>query len=97
MVAISPELHSRTNTVEVHMTVAGTSREAAVELVKRLEKSPSFRDARITEESQVREKMDPDTVKFQLSALYVPSTTPEAKPQAPENKVAEASGGRNDR
>ena len=38
--------------MEVHLTVAGTSREAAVELVKRLEQSPSFRDARITEENR---------------------------------------------
>ena len=51
VVSISPALHPKTNTVEVHMTVAGTSRDAAVELVKRLEQSPSFRDARIEEES----------------------------------------------
>ena len=57
VVSISPELQPKTNTVEVHLTVAGTSREAAVELVKRLEQSPSFRDARITEESdEMREK-----------------------------------------
>ena len=51
VVSISPELQPKTNTVEVHLTVAGTSRDAAVELVKRLEQSPSFRDARIVEES----------------------------------------------
>lgn len=72
VVSISPELQSKTNTVEVHLSVAGTSRAAAVELVKRLEQSSSFRDARITEESEVREKDSPDTVKFQVTALYVP-------------------------
>lgn len=96
VLSISPELQSRTNTVEVHLTVAGTSRDAALELVKRLEQSPSFRNARITEESQVREKRDPDTVKFQMTALYVPQATPTAKPQTAETKVAVAKGDHHD-
>ena len=97
VVSISPELQSKTNTVEVHLTVAGTSREAAVELVKRLEQSPAFRDARITEESQLHEKLNPDTVKFQVSALYVPRATPEgAETKVAETKVAETKGGRDD-
>ncbi len=73
------------------MQVAGTSREAAVELVKRLEKSPSFRNARIAEERALHEKESADTVMFQLTALYVPSATAEA--QTAETKVAEARGG----
>jgi type IV pilus assembly protein PilN len=90
VVSISPELQSATNTMEVHMQVAGTSREAAVELVKRLEKSPSFRNARITEESEGKQQRDSlDTVTFQVRALYVPSATSEAQ----ETKVAEARGG----
>lgn len=94
VVSISPELQPRTNTVEVHLTVAGTSREAAVELVKRLERSPSFRDARISEESEVREKESPDTVKFQVTALYVPTRTapPAAQTQTAVTKVSEAKG-----
>jgi Tfp pilus assembly protein PilN len=92
VVSISPTLQGSTNTMEVHMQVAGTSREAAVELVKRLEQSPSFRNARIAEESEVTEKNSgADTVKFQLTAIYVPRTVPEA--QAAEHKVAEARGG----
>jgi type IV pilus assembly protein PilN len=90
VVSISPALQSSTNTMEVHMQVAGTSREAAVELVRRLEKSPSFRDARIREERALHEKNSPDTVKFQLTALYVPIADSEA--QAAEPKVAEARG-----
>ena len=91
VVSISPELQHNTNTMEVHMQVAGTSREAAVELVKRLEKSPSFRNARIAEEREEQQQKDnPDTVKFQLTALYVPSANEEA--QKPETKVAEARG-----
>lgn len=97
VVSILPQLEPTTNTVEVHLTVAGTSREAAVELVKRLEQSPSFRDARITEESDVtekdREKGSLDTVKFQLMALYVPRADSEAQTQTPAVRVAEAKGG----
>jgi len=70
VVSISPELQA-TNTVEVHLTVAGTSREAAVELVKRLEQSPSFRDARIVEESSIQ-GTGPDTVQFHVVAVYIP-------------------------
>lgn len=91
VVAISPELQRDTNSMEVHMRVAGTSREAAVELVKRLEKSPSFRNARIAEERAQHDKDSPDTVMFQLTALYVPTAPAEAK--TAETKVAAAREG----
>ena len=79
VVSISPELQPKTNTVEVHLTVAGTSRDAAVELVKRLEQSPSFRNARIEEESAVKlQKESTDTVQFHLTAVYVPQPVPAA-------------------
>lgn len=93
VVTISPELQPKTNTVEVHLTVAGSSRLAALDLVKRLEQSPSFRYARITEEIESHEKGDTDPVKFRLSALYVPGATPVAESTAAETKVAEIKGG----
>ena len=80
VVSVSPELQPATGTVEMHLAVAGTSREAAVELVKRLEKSPSFRDARIAEETVAKEKeterSSADTIEFHLSAVYVPQAVP---------------------
>jgi type IV pilus assembly protein PilN len=91
VVSITPTLLSNSNTMEVHMQVAGTSREAAVELVKRLEQSPQFRNARIAEERAASEQNSTDTVVFVLTALYVPSATPETP--AAETKVAEARGG----
>jgi type IV pilus assembly protein PilN len=91
VVSILPELQPKTNNVEVHLTVAGTSRPAAVELVKRLEQSPSFREARITQESEQHEKDDPDTVRFQVIALYVPSAVTGS--QLAETKVQETKGG----
>jgi type IV pilus assembly protein PilN len=81
VVSIEPELQPATNTVEMHLTVAGTSRDAAVELVKRLEQSPAFRDPRIVEERAIQPQEDgapvsnvndADTVQFHLMAVYVP-------------------------
>jgi hypothetical protein len=109
MVSIAPVLSPKTYTVEVHMTVAGTSRDSAVELVKRLEQSPSFRDARIVEESSLKNKDSEDTVQFHLTALYAPRPVSEAGPKrtgtsaeqvktsaatkVAKTKVAEAQGG----
>jgi type IV pilus assembly protein PilN len=95
VLSISPDLEPKTATVEVHLTVAGTSREAAVELVKRLEKSPSFREARIVEETQ--DKESGNLVQFHLTAVYVPKSAPAAQTQTaaskPAAKDAEAGGG----
>jgi len=91
VVSIAPALQPN-NTVEVHLTVAGTSREAAVELVKRLERSPSFRSARIAEESEARERDSLDTVKFQLTAVYVPLVRDTAEQKAPTIAAASKGG-----
>ena len=91
VVSIQPSLSPKTDTVEVHMSVAGTSRDAAVELVKRLEQSPSFRNARIEEESTLKPaKGETDTVQFHLAAVYVPGAAPAAKPA--ESKNPDATG-----
>jgi type IV pilus assembly protein PilN len=87
VVSIQPSLSPKTDTVEVHMSVAGTSRDAAVELVKRLEQSPSFRNARIEEESALKLKESTDTVQFHLMAVYVPLPAPAAT-TAESNKAA---------
>ena len=89
VVSISPQLQPKTNTVEVHLTVAGTSRDAAVELVKRLEQSPSFHDARIMEESALAPaKESTDTVQFHLTAIYVPQAAGAADTKMAVAKMA---------
>jgi len=93
VVSIAPQLQPKTNTVEVHLTVAGTSREAAVELVKRLEQSPSFREARISSESESHEKDSTDTVRFQLNAVYVPQVGHPSEQQKAPSKAEKAKGG----
>ncbi|MDR3763468.1 MAG: hypothetical protein P4M01_05165 [Acidobacteriota bacterium] len=90
VVSITPQLDARGGSVNVALVVAGTSREAAVDLVKRLEQSASFKDARITEESDVSEKNSIDTVRFHLTAVYVPG----AHTERPAVKSAALTGGR---
>ncbi len=92
VLSIAPVLQPKTNTVEVHLTVAGTSRESALELVKRLEQSPSFRDAKIAEEIEAHEKESTDTIRFQLTAIYVPRIPPAAIAETKTVK-AETKGG----
>ena len=96
VVSIAPELQPQSGTVLVRLTVAGTSRDAAVELVKRLEQSPSFRDARIVAETEVTDKNSTDTVRFQVTAVYVPGThaRPPAANAAPALKNAGLNGGK---
>lgn len=92
VVSIAPDLQPFDGTVLVKLTVAGTSRDAAVELVKRLEQSSSFRYARITEESLVTEKNSQDTVRFHLTAVYLPGSSRPVP--APAVKTAALNGGK---
>lgn len=90
VVSISPTLNKK-NQIEIHVQVAGDAREQAVELVRRLEDSPSFRQAELKAES-FGPLPGGDRVQFDIIALYVPQPI-EAQAheqQAPEN---EQSGG----
>lgn len=84
VVSIAPHLQPATNTVQVTFSVAGSSRDAAVELVKRLEQSSSFRDSRIVEETAIQDRNSPDKVMFHLEAIYVatPAASASKRPGA---------------
>jgi len=73
VVSISPKL-SESNEIEVRMTVAGDSREKAIELVERMEQSRQFRRARVLSETDAPKGDRPggDQVQFEVSAIYVP-------------------------
>lgn len=72
VVSIQPTINE--NKLELHMVVGGTSREAVVELLSRLEDSPHFSHAQVNNESSMPPSAgNPDTVRFEISALYVPS------------------------
>jgi hypothetical protein len=78
------------NDIEIHLQVAGTSRDKAIELVQRMEKSPDFHRAQILSESTAENpQQSGDTVQFEISALYVPNS-----PAASAAKAAGDGGGR---
>ncbi len=80
MTSIAPSLNKR-NQIEIHMLVGGDAREQALELVRRLEDSPSFRQPELRSESQAQNaravNSSGDRVQFDISMVYVPQATPE--------------------
>jgi Tfp pilus assembly protein PilN len=74
LVSIKPELNED-NQLALKMIVAGDSRDQALELVKRMEESQTFRQTEIASESQTAQAGG-DSVKFEISALYVPVHEP---------------------
>ena len=72
VVSISPAL-TKTNDLAIKLTVAGDSREKALELVHKLELSRHFRDPRVLNEiAKQAGQGNSDTIEFQLTALYIP-------------------------
>jgi hypothetical protein len=80
--SIAPSLNKR-NQIEIHMVVAGDAREQAVELVRRLEDSPSFQQPELRSETVAQNTPGTpnmaggDRVQFDISMLYVPKATSE--------------------
>jgi type IV pilus assembly protein PilN len=77
VVAIHPELN-KDNQMEIRMTVAGESRDRALDLVKKMEQSQRFREAEVRSETTQTGKDPSDNVQFEISAVYVPAP-PEAE------------------
>jgi hypothetical protein len=75
VLSITPQL-DQNNEIEVHMVVAGDSREKAIELIQNMEKSREFRHAQVLSESDTRREQPGtqagDTVQFEITAQYVP-------------------------
>lgn len=70
LVSISPEL-DEDNQLALKMTVAGDSRDRAVELTRRMEESRRFAQTRVTSERYVPSQTG-DNVQVDMTALYVP-------------------------
>jgi hypothetical protein len=89
--SIAPSLNKR-NQIEIHMVVAGDAREQAVELVRRLEDSPSFRQPELRSETVAQNPPGTpnspggDRVQFDISMLYVPKN--KGPEQTAENEKA---------
>jgi len=72
VVSIHPDM-SKDNNVEIKLIVAGESQEQALDLVRKMEGSKRFKQTQI---DSVREETEPtngDRVRFDISALYIPS------------------------
>lgn len=93
VVSITPELN-RQNQLLLHLQVAGESREKAIELVRRMEESPTFKNAELHNETMMTGANRSDTVQFEITSVYVPSYEhPPTKGAATTTAVARSGGG----
>jgi len=78
LVSISPQLDD-TNELALKMTVAGDSRDRAIELSRRMEESRRFVQTSIVRETHV-ESQTGDTEQIEMAAIYIPE--PPSEPTA---------------
>jgi len=69
IVSIRPDVNTR-NQLEIHLQAIGDSRDKAIELVRRMEEAPSFREAQVREERP--EQGTSAGVEFTIVAQYIP-------------------------
>jgi type IV pilus assembly protein PilN len=72
VVAIRPAVNNE-NQLELHLSTSGSTRDAATELVRRLEESSHFSHAEILTESVEQQQNQPQSFRFEISAVYIPS------------------------
>lgn len=78
VVALRPGLNA-SNELELRMSVSASSRANAIELVRRLEQSPHFSRAEVLSENLLQGgPNNPESVTFDISAIYIPSFAREA-------------------
>jgi type IV pilus assembly protein PilN len=86
LVSISPGL-DEDNQLSLKMTVAGDSRDRAIELARRMEESRRFAQTYIERESQSQTSTG-DTEQFDIAAIYIPepieTAAPTPKPSTPK-------------
>lgn len=85
LVSISPQLDEN-NELALKMTVAGDSRDRAVELQRRMEESRRFVQTAIVRESHV-ESQTGDTEQVEMAAIYIPELPNEPSPSAAAKPV----------
>jgi|SRR5581483_1839331 len=80
VVSIHPEMDEN-NELEIKLIVAGESGGRALELVRRMEQSPRFRQPQITAQNAQTSSQTPgDNIEFAITAGYVPATPGAAPP-----------------
>jgi type IV pilus assembly protein PilN len=75
LVSIHPEL-DEDNQLSLKMSVAGDSRDRAIELARRMEDSRHFTQTFIENESLRASSNNGDPIEFSIHAIYVPETVP---------------------
>jgi len=89
LVAINPEL-DEDKQLAMKMTVAGDSRERAIELARRMEESHRFTQTNILSEHYMQSTTNGDTESFEIAAIYVPDIAAGPAAQKVAEKPAEA-------
>lgn len=100
VVNIRPQVNND-NQLELVLTVAGSSRERAVDLVRRLEESSHFRNAEMRSETSKQantaiggmRSSEPENSLFEISATYVPTYPQENAVLGQQRASAQPKGG----
>ena len=105
VVSMKPEFN-RDNQLVLHVMVATSVRDKAVELVKSMEKSPHFHSPQVAAETTLAESAAGGNIQFDIAAVYVPfvddsdaaadekaDAKPDEKPAAKPNVKPEAKTG----
>jgi len=92
LVSIHPDL-DEDGQLHLKLSVAGDSRDRALELARRMEDSRRFNMSRITAESWHPDKSAGASDPFQctIEAIYIPETVPVSGPQPATEKNTEIS------
>lgn len=88
LVSISPQL-DEDNELALKMTVAGDSRERAIDLTRHMEESKRFSQTRIVSESH-RESQTGDNEQIEIAAVYLPEPFVGADAAPADNKMVKA-------
>jgi type IV pilus assembly protein PilN len=89
LVSISPELNDD-NELMLKMSVAGNSRDRALELARHMEESRQFAQTNITGETDNLQGNNGDTEKFDMISVYIPATLPAPDVSAPAPEKTDA-------
>ncbi len=86
LVSINPGLDEE-NQLALKMTVAGDSRDRALDLPRRMEESGRFAQTNIVSEHNLQQAQNGDTEEFEIAAIYIPEP-PRSIESVPDSKGA---------
>jgi type IV pilus assembly protein PilN len=90
--SIHPEL-SKENQLQIKLSVAGQSRDRALQLVHHMEQSPRFYLPHIDEESSLQGQNAGDNVHFEIASVYIPQAEAPKATKADSNQLDQNQSG----